>query len=954
MRRTRGRSSSSSVLPRQWATVKVRVSISLLIVFGATVLFLSWQLPSTPSSIINNDNDTPPPGYPVVTQGRAVQPGSGLQHVISNVRGASVSSSNINSKPRSHRLAIVLPFAGDGPESIPPYLRVFCVGAAAAKDTADFLIFHNGALAEFPVATACPSNVKFINLGTTHAMALRFLKVLDQKPDEDFALNRARLEHLTATHLKMYPYCLVEFKPALGHVFADYLQDYSHWGYSDLDILFGDLGRWMTADEWQDFDVVTYGFGDQERLYVRGQFTFHKNTPHINQLWRKCEYLTNLDERFANVIQGKSKFRLESAEGCYSVAILSDRTIKVKYAVKAWTDVNEEDTAYTHGLFVARSPQTSRQVIYKAESVEAGRDIVKLRPTWFEQDDRVYMDRSQPLQHYSGERQALALPDKERTVNKCMYWVQDKYQSQLCLSEKVNADETVFWVDGKLYKQRHENAALESGMVTAPFFHFQEWKRYFRTAQLATLHMSTQVSTFVLAKEGAIPIGVGRALSKSVPSPLGLPMKRWKAVPNDGRSQLPGESYCLVSGPRKYPPQPPARACYHQVSWQETKRVEIFSKAPDWKSLDVELDVTLALTLQITESQVKDKTVLSEMVELVVKNLARWQGQPCVVVIHVAGTTEASRSFLRHQLGPNSDLLFGVENALVAGVFGKEDDVVSRKALLNMAIDVVPTRWHISGIELERGLTLSVDAAFFAHRAVRSHGRFQGHVFFVPQFALAEADDDITLEELVVARHKRKLKFPDEYEGLCGDEPANRNEHANLLWWVQTNLFVDKRKPMETDEEATERRAASLKELENRFLKLLTDEHHYAMFAMEDSPILLVDNLGRDNGIRSSEIAREIEELAGPRCYNGLRLAQLAAYGYKFDVLAGAFAASTDSSREVLKTKGDEDSSEPSLCDGCIMFDEDHEEILEAIVRDEMQRPAKAAILWEELLDHDA
>ena len=42
---------------------------------------------------------------------------------------------------------------------------------------------------------------------------------------------------------------LVEYKPATGHVFADYLGEYTHWGYSDLDIAWGDLPRWITPDE---------------------------------------------------------------------------------------------------------------------------------------------------------------------------------------------------------------------------------------------------------------------------------------------------------------------------------------------------------------------------------------------------------------------------------------------------------------------------------------------------------------------------------------------------------------------------------------------------------------------------------------------------------------------------------------------------------------------------------
>jgi hypothetical protein len=138
------------------------------------------------------------------------------------------------------------------------------------------------------------------------------------------------------------------------------------------------------------------------------------------------------------------------------------------------------------------------------------------------------MDRNQPLQYSMGPRESIAKSDKDQKA-KCMYWVQQKYQSQLCLSETVTAQETVYWINGELYKQRLENIALDSGAVTAPFFHFQEWKRYSRLSQLTTLHMSSEVSIFVLTKEGAIPIlkknlGVASS-SKVTPSPLGLPVK---------------------------------------------------------------------------------------------------------------------------------------------------------------------------------------------------------------------------------------------------------------------------------------------------------------------------------------------------------------------------------------------------------------------------------------------
>jgi hypothetical protein len=41
---------------------------------------------------------------------------------------------------------------------------------------------------------------------------------------------------------------------------------FAYRGYSDLDIMFGDLERWITPDELTEFDIVTYGFGDQHRV----------------------------------------------------------------------------------------------------------------------------------------------------------------------------------------------------------------------------------------------------------------------------------------------------------------------------------------------------------------------------------------------------------------------------------------------------------------------------------------------------------------------------------------------------------------------------------------------------------------------------------------------------------------------------------------------------------------
>lgn len=52
---------------------------------------------------------------------------------------------------------------------------------------------------------------------------------------------------------------MVEFKPALGWVFREYLKEYTHWAYGDLDVFFGDLTKgWLEASEMREYDIVTY------------------------------------------------------------------------------------------------------------------------------------------------------------------------------------------------------------------------------------------------------------------------------------------------------------------------------------------------------------------------------------------------------------------------------------------------------------------------------------------------------------------------------------------------------------------------------------------------------------------------------------------------------------------------------------------------------------------------
>jgi hypothetical protein len=93
-------------------------------------------------------------------------------------------------------------------------------------------------------------------------------------------------------------------------------------------------------------------------------------------------------------------------------------------------------------------------------------------------------------------------------------------------------------------------------------------------------------------------------------------------------------------------------------------------------------------------------------------------------------------------------------------------------------------------------------------------------------------------------------------------------------------------------------------------------------------------------------MARHVEEFVGDHCFNPLQLAQLVALGYRLNVLEGAFALSTDSSRKLSATA----TTPKSRCnDGCLLFDSRHDDLLQSIAHEEITRPAKTGVLRAEM-----
>lgn len=53
------------------------------------------------------------------------------------------------------------------------------------------------------------------------------------------------------------PYKLCDLKPALGYVHANELSGFDYWGFSDIDLVYGDLRSYFSAERLQRFDLLS-------------------------------------------------------------------------------------------------------------------------------------------------------------------------------------------------------------------------------------------------------------------------------------------------------------------------------------------------------------------------------------------------------------------------------------------------------------------------------------------------------------------------------------------------------------------------------------------------------------------------------------------------------------------------------------------------------------------------
>ena len=259
------------------------------------------------------------------------------------------------------KVAIVVTIAGK--LKLSEYFDWTCTSVGDSSEMFDLLVFHEGntEIMKREREHRCASNVKFFDLGDFGLSQL----IVDQIIDNDKSLDKLNDKRLSAERLTEtlsevianIPRYLVEIKPMTGEMFKEWLKPYSHWTYSDPDILWGDLKGWVSVDDLQRYDIVSFGKNmDAGRLFLRGQFSMHKNIDKVNTIWRELSYLTfgSFLKRLSGALREIKQKKLKSeeifgrfffsAEGLYSVRVLEkdrDSEISIKICGRSFDDFSQ-------------------------------------------------------------------------------------------------------------------------------------------------------------------------------------------------------------------------------------------------------------------------------------------------------------------------------------------------------------------------------------------------------------------------------------------------------------------------------------------------------------------------------------------------------------------------------------------------------------------------------------
>ncbi|MBS1774846.1 MAG: hypothetical protein JSS64_01020 [Bacteroidetes bacterium] len=161
-----------------------------------------------------------------------------------------------------NHIVVLIPYFGKLPTYFPFFLE-----SCKTNPQIDFLIFtDDDSIQQKPAAT----NIKIY-------------------PFQLSTLNQLASQKLQTTVSIKNGYKLCDFKPMYGKIFEDYITSYSFWGFSDIDIILGNIKQLFTQELLQSFDVISL-----YDKFISGPFCLFRNTDPVNTLFFKSSSIKEI------------------------------------------------------------------------------------------------------------------------------------------------------------------------------------------------------------------------------------------------------------------------------------------------------------------------------------------------------------------------------------------------------------------------------------------------------------------------------------------------------------------------------------------------------------------------------------------------------------------------------------------------------------------------------------
>lgn len=149
-------------------------------------------------------------------------------------------------------IAIIICYIG----KLPWYFSYFAHSCAFNEDVHFYIITDDRSY-----ENRVPPNIRFVYKSLTE-------------------INELASEKLGFTTNITSGYKLCDFKPTYGVLFSELLENYDFWGHGDLDIIFGDIRKFMTEEVLEVHDLIAV-----RDDYLTGYFLLFRNNSKMNFLF---------------------------------------------------------------------------------------------------------------------------------------------------------------------------------------------------------------------------------------------------------------------------------------------------------------------------------------------------------------------------------------------------------------------------------------------------------------------------------------------------------------------------------------------------------------------------------------------------------------------------------------------------------------------------------------------